>query len=154
MKKRAVSTSSIGNERDGRGTNMRLEKFVGLLRRPFWLTGLAVTAVHHDPRSVPYQNDDVHPEAQRAINSSSPVIAVKSPSFYQPASRRTAKRKEAGTSPKTGSPRQARRGYVDRCKANGDEFLRDNPAGLFVLRMRHSRCYFSECRVRYDIVES
>ena len=57
-----MSKGSTGNERDGRGTNVRLEKFVGPLRRLLWLTGLAVTAVYHDPQPL-YQDDDVHPEA-------------------------------------------------------------------------------------------
>ena len=95
---------------------MRLEKFVGLLRRLLWLTGLAVAVVYHDPRSL-YQNDDVHPEAQCDISSSSPVIAVKSPSFSQRATCGAVKRK-AGTSPKPGAPHQAGHGYDDRCKTN------------------------------------
>ena len=53
-KKLAVSTSSIENGGDGLGMNMRLEKFVGLLRRLIWLSTLTVrcttiTITIHDP---------------------------------------------------------------------------------------------------------
>ena len=65
MKKRAVRTSSTENERDGLGTNMRLEKFVGLLRLPIWLSKLVVTAVYRDHglRSL-RQDKGVHSEAR------------------------------------------------------------------------------------------
>ena len=64
-----VSTSGAENERDGLGMNMHLEKFIGLLRRPVWLSKLAVRcSTDHDPRSL-HQNDDAHPEAQRDISS-------------------------------------------------------------------------------------
>ena len=52
MKKRVVSTSSTENERDGRGTNMRMrmEVFVGLLRR--WSGSPLILGEEIDPVTV------------------------------------------------------------------------------------------------------
>src|SRR5258706_16147341 len=61
------------------GTNTRLEKSVGLLRRVIWRSKLVVTAEYHDLPTRRRMCIRKHSATQ--VSESTPVIADKGPSF-------------------------------------------------------------------------
>ncbi len=95
------------------GTNTRLEKSVGLLRRLIWRSKLVVTAEYHDLPTRRRMCIRKHSATQ--VSESTPVIADKGPSFAPvgisgPHGGDESEERRTST--------QARHGYEDWCKTD------------------------------------